>query len=59
MGRVVDDGLQQIALARDSITLVIVVDVVAFLRCLIEGVVGVAFPDLLEIMECSKYISQF
>ena len=50
MGRVVDDGLQQIALAQDSflLLLVIVVDVVAFLGVLIEGVVSVAFPDLLE-----------
>ena len=58
VGRVVDDGLQQIALARDSITLVIVVDVVAFLRCLIEGVVSVTFIDLLEKMKCSKYSSK-
>ena len=57
MGRVVDDGLQQIAIARDSIALVIVVDVVAFLRCLIEGVVGVAFPDLIDKMKYLKYIS--
>ena len=50
----VDDGLQQIAIARDSITLVIVVDVVALPRCLIEGIVSVAFPDLLERNEVFK-----
>ena len=54
IGVMVDDGLQQIAIARDSITLVIVVDVVALPRCLIEGVVGVAFPDLLERNEVFK-----
>ena len=53
----IDVRHQQIALARDSITLVIVVDVVALLRCLIEGVVGVAFPDLIDKMKCLKYIS--
>ena len=53
----IDVRHQQIALARDSITLVIVVDVVAFLCCLIEGIVGVAFPDLIDKMKCSRYIS--
>ena len=50
MGVMVDVRHQQIALAHDSIAirLVIFVDVVAFLCCLIEGIVGVAFPDLLE-----------
>jgi len=44
----VDDGLQQFAIAHDLIVLigiVIFVDVVAFLVVLIEGVVSVAFPD--------------
>ena len=62
MGRVVDDGLQQIVPALDSIAflllLVIFVDVVAFLRSRIEGVVSVAFIDLLEKMKCSKYRSK-
>ena len=50
----VDDGLQQFAIAHDLIVLigiVIFVDVVAFLVVLIEGVVSVAFPDLLEKMK--------
>jgi len=49
IGRVVDDGLQQISLAHDSIAflllLVIFVDVVAFLLFVIEGVVSVTFID--------------
>ena len=59
MGRVVDDGLQHLALAHDSITLALVIfmDVVAFLKSLIEGIVNIAFPDLLEKMKHLKYIS--
>ena len=61
MGRVVDDRLQQIAVAHDSIAflllLVIFVDVVAFLLVVIEGVVSVTFIDLLKTMKCLKYIS--
>ena len=48
----VDDRLQQIAIALDSIAflllLVIFVDVVAFLFVVIEGVVSVTFIDLLK-----------
>ena len=62
IGRVVDDGLQQSILAHDSIAflllLVIFVDVVAFLLVVIEGVVSVAFIDLLKTMKCSKYSSK-
>ena len=61
MGWVVDDRLQQIAIAQDSIAflllLVIFVDVVAFLLVRIKGVVSVAFIDLIKTMKCSKYSS--
>ena len=55
----VDLRLQQLALAQEliAILLVILMAVVALLCCRIEGVVDVAFPDLLEKMKCSEYIS--
>ena len=55
----VDLRLQQLAVAQDfiAILLVILMAVVALLCCRIEGVVDVAFPDLLEKMKCSEYIS--
>ena len=46
----VDLRLQQLALAQEffAILLVILMAVVALLCCRIEGVVDVAFPDLLK-----------